>query len=303
MQVNKLVSAENYKYEFGHVLDEFSILNKNPKKNVLIKIDELNNSINKNFITIKNPQRVGKKKYLDSNIDLTNLDNNVINITETLNLANECYGQMSYAKAALLYESVIKKKINENYLAKSSSESILQDLYLCHFNLWKKSSGNQKLKYLETASHSLFKLLTKVKNQTTSNLFHAFAKDLYEDALKEIGKNNTLAFKNLLVLINFDLNFIDKIVDMDINQLFDEILNNMTVCIYNDGDLNTTLVEEMFLFLVGNKLIDKSLKTKYLSWLEDECMFSDEEFCEEILSEQEIEVVNILSNELKWEKK
>lgn len=270
------------------------------KKMGLIKMNELDDTLSKNFTQIKNLRRVNPPKYKVSNTQVKKIDKST-NVKKTLARANKLYNQKLYAKAAKLYESVINTNEAKNYLAKDSYNSIFQDIYLCHNNIWKKSSGDQKEKYFQTTFKSLFPLFQIQEDQTTANLFLDFANDLYPDALSQIGKNNDLAFDKLYLLMNIDLMFKERITGIDINNLFDDILYNMTVCIDNNGDVNTKLLERMFVLLVGNKLIDQDLKTKYLDWLEDNCEISEEELFEENLSEQEMQADNthVISHLLK----
>jgi hypothetical protein len=289
MQVSNFLT-NNIKNEDCFYQKSNILCSTNSKSNKIgkIKMHELDNTLSEKFTKTKNLKRVSPSKRKDSNATEVKKNEKSINVKKTLTSANKLYDQKQYAKAAKLYESVINTSEAKNYLAKVSYNAIFQDIYLCHNNIWKQSSGDQKEKNFQTVFKSLFPLLQIQEDQTTTDLFLDFADELYPDALSQIGKNNDLAFDKLCLLMDIDLMFKDKITGVDINALFKNILFNMTVCIHNNGNVDTKMLERMFILLVGNKGIDQDLKVEYLDWLEDNCGISEEESFEESQSKEEV---------------
>lgn len=238
-------------------------------KNKQIRFKELESTLTQKMITPENIKRESKRTEEETG---NNKNYTVTFINKTIKSAHKNYEKSNYETAIQKYSSVLELKSAKKFLQNKSIIELRKDLYFSYIGLWqKKDNSSEKLDNFIDANKKMEKYLNKetqfkAKKETLehfSMVTSQFAESIIED-------HHKLAFDHLKILLQAYLKYPDLIEEKLLGDLIDDTLHNMTVCISNQEDEETSnQMDQDIRSFLNHNLISDEIKNKYSIYLNE----------------------------------
>ena len=234
-----------------------------------IKMSELEGTLTSKMVEPKELKRA----HAQSHQEVKDKQKNIIAfVKQTLKEANNCWNTGQYGQAAEFYSQVAYNGGAKTCLSKTSYIQVFRDLYLSHFEQWKKvECFKGKAELVEDARYSLDHYLKEeIKGDLRLSHFRDFSDTVFALAVKLVQDQCEVSFEHWVSLLTIYLDH-PALIEMDaFENCVDDVLFNMTACISNLVEYHPGKSAELIARmkeLLGHASLPQNLKEQYMKWL------------------------------------